>query len=93
MSETIGPVWVTKYALSRGIERIERVYFILQGDGDIYSGPRPVADGRWFFGEGSEWHRTESAAIVRAEEMRKAGIASLKKQIARLESLKFGSAS
>jgi hypothetical protein len=36
-----------------------------------------------------DWYRTRSAAVVRAEEMRTAKIASLKKQIARLEALKW----
>jgi hypothetical protein len=43
-----------------------------------------------YHGEGIEWHRTEAEAIARAEEMRIAKIASLKKQIAKLEKMKFG---
>lgn len=40
-------------------------------------------------GEGREWHRTLEGARKRAEIMRMAKIANLKKQIAKLEKLKF----
>lgn len=40
------------------------------------------------FGPG-QWHRTEAAAKVRAEQMRVERIASLKKQIKKLEGIKF----
>jgi hypothetical protein len=40
-------------------------------------------------GEGRQWHRTQESALARAESMRKAKIASLRKSIARLEALSF----
>jgi hypothetical protein len=36
-----------------------------------------------------DWHETKEAAIARAEVMRKKKLASLKKQISRLEALSF----
>lgn len=42
---------------------------------------------------GNEWHRTREEAVARAEQMRAAKIASLKKQIAKLEKLSFGETS
>ena len=78
-------VWITKYALSSGIEHID----VLQSE----SHPDMVTDvlhrHRSFHEEGRDWHRTEAAAIAEAEKMRVAKIASLKKQIAKLEKLSF----
>ena len=79
-------VWVTRYALTDGI---------WIGEADIYAeSPNMIG----FYREkpigllyvfGNDWHRTEEAAIRRAEEMRTRKIASLRKQIAKLEALKF----
>lgn len=41
------------------------------------------------YARGKDWHRTPEAAIARAEEMKAAKIASLRKQIDRLEKLEF----
>lgn len=38
---------------------------------------------------GNEWHRTPEAALARAEDMRAKKIASLRKSIAKLESIVF----
>jgi hypothetical protein len=79
-------VFVTKYVLyaqTQGILECEA-----EEDNDIvrvHRGTRRES----FVGEGTEWHRTRAAAVARAKEMRKAKIASLKKQIARLEALKW----
>ena len=40
---------------------------------------------------GKDWHRTEQDAIARAEQMRAAKIASLKKSITKFEKMKFTS--
>ena len=78
--------WVTKYALTHGI---------LTAESEV-SGQSPDMI-RFFWGEpsgmlyvhGGDWHRTEEAAIQRAEEMRTRKIASLRKQIAKLEAMTF----
>ena len=82
MSDTAIKVWISKCALSRGIHEIETT--------EPRNNLEIVRDG-WDYchGDGREWHRTRAGAIAKAEEMRLAKIASLKKQIAKLEKLKF----
>ena len=76
--------WVTRYALSDGILKGEAE--VKGGDGIWFYRP----DGSWpFLVSGTDWHRTEEAAIQRAEEMRVRKIASLRKQIAKLEAMTF----
>jgi hypothetical protein len=76
-------VWITKYALSTGIREAEVE--------ESVSSLRMVVGkaGEFYHGEGKEWHRTEEAARVRANEMVQAKIASLKKQLVKLEAMKF----
>ena len=78
-------VWISKYALSKGIYERE----VKQGE--IY--PDTVYINAWresfHGGEGKEWHKTREDAVRRAEEMRIKKIASLKKQIEKLEKMKF----
>ena len=77
-------VWITKYALFSGIREIEAED---RGRGLISDAPmNPRFISHY---SGREWHCTEAAAKVRAEEMRVAKIASLRKQIAKLEKLTF----
>ena len=79
-------VWISKYALSEGI-------FAAEGEIDQkYPGMviiRRRQFDEYFHGEGLQWHRTPEAAIYRAKTMRIAKIASLKRQIAKLEKLEF----
>lgn len=78
--------WLTRYALTDGI---------WIGEADAYAeSPNMIAfypDGRaeHFYVHGNDWHRTKAAAIQRAEEMRTRKIASLRKQIAKLEAMTF----
>ncbi len=85
-------VYVTKYALARGIIEVE---LLANPIGDETSAfvewqgrYEDKYGGRAIFLAG-EWHPDRSAAVARAEEMRKTKIASLKTQIARLEALKW----
>ena len=77
-------VWITKYALTKGILEIECVKI---GD----AGVREVGNSfpTYYHGEGNEWHRTKESAIKKAEEMRQKKIESLKKQIEKLEKMRF----
>lgn len=75
--------WITKHALSTGIEKHEAEYL----GADIIRLRHHTHIS--FIGEGINWHRTREAAIARAEKMRRAKIASLRKQIERLEKLTF----
>ncbi len=81
-------VWISKYALTTGIQEME----VDQND----QFPDMVCDRqmaiRNFHGEGREWHRTRADAVVRAKNMQRDKIRSLKKQIENLEKLDFGGA-
>ena len=89
MSNEVITAWVTKYALTTGVEELSA-----EVPKSEYSNP----DGKMIrvmntkystFYYGKDWHRIPEAALTRAEEMRTAKLASLRKQIAKLEALKF----
>lgn len=82
MNEETIKAWITTYALTTGIKVV---------DAKMCGG---VTDSRMVrygnqYAYGKDWHRTPEAAIARAEEMRKAKIASLRKSIEKMESLRF----
>lgn len=76
--------YITKYALTQGIQN-----FDVEDRFDISPDMvRHGSDASAYFHKG-EWWRSYDEARHRAEAMRKAKIASLRKQIARLEGLTF----
>lgn len=81
--------YMSKYALTQGIKTMKCVdeYTAEKGSGRHYA----KFDGLgWFwFMVGKDAHETEAAAKAAAESMRLKKIASLKKQIAKLEVMKF----
>lgn len=83
-------VWITKYALTRGIEEItsddvSRMLIKKNGDLVMYgkSGMFPVSYSP------DNYSLDKQSAIKKAEEMRQKKIASLKKQIEKLEKMRF----
>lgn len=76
--------WITKYALTSGIIEMEGE---ITNSGSLYD--MNAGFPTYYHGEGREWHRTKESAIAKAEEMRQKKIASLKKQIEKLEKMKF----
>lgn len=86
MSETPKIAYVTKYALSGGIGRYEIERVDPSGYAKVLM---PESFSGWDTLGASHWHSTPEAALARAETMRVAKIASLKKQIAKLEKLEF----
>ena len=77
----IGPVWVTKHALTSPIQRFEQVR--LSDGGGVYWYQNGSS---WMYsaiGEGREWHRTEEAAHARVKVMAEAKIKSLDKSRAK----------
>ena len=82
-------IWSTKYALTKGIlehdaqECSDGMVRIL-AEHSLH----PVA---YLHGEGKDWHRTFESAQQRAEDMRVAKVASLRKSIKQLEAMRFGS--
>lgn len=83
-------VYVTKYALTTGIQELEAETTSVEG---MICIPADRSKGwtlkQLFHGQGREWHTDREAAIARADEMRKAKIASVKRQLAKLEAMTF----
>lgn len=76
--------YISKYALSTGIQEKE-----VETYDNIYARETGSVFGRFFGRIGRDCHKTREEAVAKAKSMRKAKIASLKKQIAKLESLTF----
>lgn len=74
-------IWNSKYALTDGL--------IEQDGEDVGDSMVKIGPLQYLRGDGMEWHRTREGASARAEVMRKAKIASVRKQLARLEALRF----
>lgn len=80
-------VWISKYALTKGIYEtdgeictsINENMFYSPSAGYFHNHPAGI----------DEWHMTKGSAIRTAEQMRIKKIASLKKQIEKLENLDF----
>lgn len=74
--------YITKYALTEGIQEKE---------GDISKSYPTMFRGEGFGNtfHGKDWHLNREDALKQAEAMRLKKIASLKKQIQKLENLKF----
>lgn len=78
--------WVTYAALEHGIRKVEGE---LHENGASLKYPYGIPPAYQHFVPSYGWHRTQEAAIARAEEMRAAKIAALEKQIDRLRKLEF----
>ena len=86
MKREIFTAWITKYALTTGIDIVQAewcndisemmISYVKGGGGRMTA-------------HGNDWHRTPEAAIARAEEMRDAKIASMRKQLEKLERMVF----
>lgn len=83
-------VWITKYALTRGIEEItsedvSRMFIKKNGDLVMYgeSGMFPVSY------SSDNYFLDKESAVKKAEEMRQKKIESLKNQIKKLEEMRF----
>lgn len=76
-------VYITKYALSSGIFDIDAEI----GESGMVSENSEYH--RCFHGEGKEWHKTLENAKKYAEDMRLKKVASLKKQLAKYEKMRF----
>lgn len=76
--------WITKYALTEGIQCRE-----VEGSAHDMVMDRSGNHPMFFHKVGREFHFTPESALHRAEEMRHKKIESLKKQIKKLEALKI----
>lgn len=81
-------VYITKHALTQGIEEKEAKTCEDINHPDMIS-ILNVRYNEFYHKEGKEWHKTKEAAIQKAEEMRIKKIKSLEKQIEKLKELKF----
>ena len=81
-------IWNTKYALTNGIteHEAEDCFHISEGWVKYQTDNGYL---QYLHGEGKQWHRTQESALARAEEMRQKKIQSLRKQLAKIESLRF----
>jgi len=79
-------VWITKYALTKGI---------FEANGEIFSDEYPniidigVSVSRLYYSK-PHWHTSAEAANARADKMRQAKIEYHRKAIAELEKIRFG---
>ena len=80
-------VYVTKYALTKGIFSVE-AKFCSDADRTMVE-VLTKANEYTYYLHGNSFHLTLEDAVNRAEEMRLKKIASLKKQLARLEAMDF----
>lgn len=76
-------VWITKYALTQGIFKLH----VIDAGNDVVRSADNALE--IFHKEGRDWHITKESAIARAEEMRQKKIASLARQITKLEKMDF----
>ena len=74
-------LWISKYALSEGITAVDGM--------EIHGGGQYAGNGKLFVRLGKEAHETLEDAKDAAEAMRRRRIISLRKQIERLEAMKF----
>ncbi len=79
-------VYVTKYALSEGIREVE---CLRQDDNGLVKVSWPGAVGGWALFSKNDWAETKERAIAQADKKRSAKIASVKRQLAKLEAMTF----
>lgn len=75
-------VWVTKYALTKGIFHMEVIKYM----GDAVYGPR-IDDN--YYGKGREWFTNKKEAIANAKHRRQVSIYNKKNELKRLRSIDF----
>ena len=80
-------VWITKYALTDGI--IEGEVIGCKNDDLVFYDGQIKDGGEHLRKRFGEWCISKEEAIQKAEEMRQKKIASLKKQIEKLEEIRF----
>lgn len=82
-------IWITKYALTTGIEMIDSERMASFGINDgILSFCRYSCSETEVYNR-QQWYTDEDSAKAKAENMRKNKLISLRNQIAKLEAIKF----
>lgn len=87
----IGPVWITKYALTTGITKAEKAELCLGTvpNGTMLMVPTTEKQHLNALYHKPDWHESREEAITRARQMRDAKILSLRKQLLKLEAMDF----
>jgi len=81
-------VWITKYSLTQGIIESEAEQCLdTCPSGSMILRKTPGNYNEFY--HRPDWQQTREAAVARAEVMRKKKLASLRKQISKLEALSF----
>lgn len=78
-------VWITKYALTKGIIEVDAM--LTSSDSISIKELNSDLNSNWFYK--GDWYSDKESAIKKAEEMRQKKIESLKKQIKKLEEMRF----
>ena len=81
-------VYITKYALTDGIIVAETADRAFEQSGMVVVQSKSGMNGKAMY-HGKDWHRTLEDAVAQCESMRQRKIASINKQIERLEKMKF----
>ena len=80
--------YISKYALTKGVYAVETEEPLFEGTLlTVYRQDSFFPE--HYHNEGQDWHRTREAANAKAEQMRVKKIATLKKQITKLEATRF----
>lgn len=82
--------WISKYALTMNVFEVEAEPADTCNDMLVVRPDGKIGHTQYYHGEGRDWHRTKEAAVARAEQIRIKKIASIHKQVKRIEGLKFG---
>jgi lipocalin len=77
--------WISKYALTRGLYEVTVTQSVNDPTFDRVVG----VQNEGYVDEGKNWHRTRGEAVLRAKDLRDARVASLRKQISKLEGMTF----
>jgi len=81
--------WVTKYALTRGIFKVRGQVYPKRPKLFEYKPRKAAYNHLMAYAYGTEWHRTEEAALARGNKLRELKIAALKRQLDILENMTF----
>lgn len=80
-------IWISKYALTQGVYPVEASEI---HKSETMAVVPPVGDlGLTQYFHGKHWHLTQANANAEAQRMRTRKVASLKKQLERLQALRF----
>jgi len=87
--ELIGPVWITKYALTEGITKLNRVVWNRSANLKMISLTKTRGSSYTDHYYKPDWHLSEAEAMERAEKLRNAALNIAFKKVSKLRSMTF----